>query len=282
MGRSVSAAMSRGHEVWNLALELGRIPAVTRHHRASPPPTGLVLEVGGGQRPHPRSDVVVDKYPADDFERAGPLNLSKALIVADGEQLPFADDGFAYVIGEHVLEHATDPTLFAEELSRVAAAGFVQVPSRANELVYGWPFHPWLIDLEADTLVFRPRGEEKAPVGELMHAQYVASPTTRIAFAARRSDWHHSVHWEGRLEVRVAGASSAEQTAVFDADEVIAMLGSATAPPLPSDVIALLRCPACRSELAEGAGAFGCHGCGLRYPIVGNVPLLLVDVGGTA
>jgi uncharacterized protein YbaR (Trm112 family) len=166
-------------------------------------------------------------------------------------------------------------------LSRVAAAGFVQVPSRANELVFGWPFHPWLIDLEADTLVFCPRGEEKAPVGELMHAQYLASPTTRIAFAARRSDWHHSVHWRERLEVRVAGASRAEQTAVFDADAVMAMLGSATAPPLPVEVIALLRCPACHSELAAVAGAFGCHGCGHRYPIVGNVPLLLVEAGGS-
>lgn len=97
----------------------------TSLHSPAPPDTGLVLEVGGGQAPHPRSDVVVEKYVVDDFERpAGALlDLSKPMIVADGERLSFADGSFVYSIASHVLEHATDPVVFAGELRRVSRAG---------------------------------------------------------------------------------------------------------------------------------------------------------------
>src|SRR5690554_3779407 len=98
-----------------------------RRHRAHPPATGLVVEVGSGDAPHPRSDVVVEKYVADDFERTTHVSFAKPLIVGDGHALPLADGCAAYVIASHVLEHATDPERFAAELSRVGEAGFVQM-----------------------------------------------------------------------------------------------------------------------------------------------------------
>ena len=143
--------------------ELSRIPGESARHRPHPPSDGLVLDVGGGQSAHPRANVVVDKYVVDDFERAGPLELTKPLIVADGHRLPFADGTFSYVVAMHVLEHATDPVQFASELARVAAAGFVQLPSAESELTFGWAFHPWLVDREGDTLVFRPKGAGIVP-----------------------------------------------------------------------------------------------------------------------
>ena len=118
------------------------------HHKPAPPESGFVLDVGAGHAPHPRSDLIVDKYVEDDFERQDPLAMTRPLVVADGEHLPFADRTFSYVIASHVLEHAIDPVAFASEMARVGAAGFVQVPSRQAELTFGWPFHPWLIDLE--------------------------------------------------------------------------------------------------------------------------------------
>ncbi|MFP5336140.1 MAG: Trm112 family protein [Actinomycetes bacterium] len=48
----------------------------------------------------------------------------------------------------------------------------------------------------------------------------------------------------------------------------------------------ILRCPACRSELADGAGPDGgpelvctSAGCGLAYRVEDGVPVLLVDEG---
>jgi len=238
-----------------------------------------VLEVGGGQAPHPRADVVVDKYPIDDFERPGerPMSFSRPLVVADGHNLPFADGSFSYAIAQHVLEHATDPVRFASELSRVAGAGFVQVPSRESELVYGWPFHPWLIDLENGQLVFRPRGDAGAPAGRFMHDEFQASVLVRLAWAGRRSRWHHSLEWHGRVPVRVEGASSAEQTASFDRERVIAVLRSTSIPALPAAVAAALRCPGCGSRLNALDGAMECTRCGRRYPFAGNAPLLVEE-----
>ena len=133
-----------------------------------------MLEVGSGQSPHPRANVLVDKYVADDFERPQEIgiDIAKPFVVADGHSLPFADKAFAYAIALHVLEHATDPERFAAELSRVADAGFVQVPSSESELTFGWPYHPWLIDFDGETLVFRPRDGRSAPYGEVFHRAY--------------------------------------------------------------------------------------------------------------
>jgi len=261
-----------------LARELRAIPAEARRHRPRPPAAGLVLDIGAGQSPHPRADVVVDKYPVDDFERPGEaaVSLAKPLVVADGERLPFADAGFAYVIALHVLEHAGDPAAFAAEMARVAPAGFVQVPSRESELVYGWPYHPWLIDRRPGGLTFHARDGARAATG-FMHEHFLESPLLRLAWAAHRSRWHHSVAWRGRLDVAVEGTSTAERTAGFDVERTIAGLRAAAMPPLPAAVRAVLRCPACRGSLADAPGALACSGCERRYPLAGAVPLLLED-----
>jgi uncharacterized protein YbaR (Trm112 family) len=45
------------------------------------------------------------------------------------------------------------------------------------------------------------------------------------------------------------------------------------------DLVELVRCPKCRGRLAlEAAGqALDCQSCGLRYPIVDDIPQLLAE-----
>ncbi len=262
-----------------LGRELRQITIERRRARANPPEQGLVVDVGAGQAPHPSADVVVDKYPVDSFERPGEAAMAfdVPLVVADGEHLPFADGTFVYAIAEHVLEHAQHPDAFARELARVANAGFVQVPSRESELVYGWPYHPWLIDLIDGELVFEPRRDQRAAAGAFMHHEFEDSILHRAAWMARRSRWQHSVRWRENLPVRVAGESRAPQTATFNPEGVAAALRATAVPPLPAPVAAALRCPACRSALSARELSLHCTGCGRRYPVAGNVPLLLEE-----
>lgn len=269
--------------------ELAGARGAQRSHVPNPPAVGLVLDVGGGQAPHPRADVVVDKYVADDFERPGTeqLDLSKPLVVADAAALPFADGAFAYLVASHVLEHATDPVRFAAEFARIAAAGFVQVPTRASELTFGWDFHPWLIDLDGDTLVFEPRGDRRAPCGELFHRSFAESALFRTWWASTRSDWHHSLEWRGALNVRVEGASAADRTATLDVERTMRALREAHArgalQPLTPELRALLRCPVCAGSLERSGERLRCDGCGRLYPVAGEVPVLLAEaaeVGG--
>jgi len=263
--------------------ELAGARGAQRSHVPAPPAAGLVLDVGGGQAPHPRADVVVDKYVADDFERPGTeqLDLSKPLVVADAAALPFADGAFAYLVASHVLEHATDPVRFAAEFTRIAAAGFVQVPTRASELTFGWDFHPWLIDLDGDTLVFEPRGDRRAPCGELFHRSFAESALFRTWWAATRSEWHHSLEWRGSLRVRVEGESAAERTATLDVERTVRALRDAHArgalQPLPAALRALLRCPVCAGTLRLSEAQAACDGCGRAYPVAGEAPVLLEE-----
>jgi uncharacterized protein YbaR (Trm112 family)/SAM-dependent methyltransferase len=263
----------------DLARELRSAVRNRTLHAPRPPAEGLVVEIGGGQAPSPRADVVVDKYVIDSFERSGEaaVSLAKPLVVADGHALPFADGSFAYSIASHVIEHATDPERFAAELSRVSAAGFVQVPSRESELTFGWPYHPWLVDRDGDELVFEPKGAARAPCGPFFHESYARSPLMRLWWQAQRSDWHHSLHWSGRLSIRVLGSSGAERTAELDVGQTVAFLSKAGAPPLPPAVAAALRCPLCGERLELGASEAVCAGCARVYPVAGGVPVLLEE-----
>lgn len=268
-----------------VARELRAARDQARLHSPAPPTTGLVLDVGGGDRPHPRADVVVDKFVADDFERAGgrELSLTRPLVVASGERLPFADRAFSYAIASHVLEHSEDPRRFASELARVAEAGFIQVPTRRAELTFGWPFHRWLIDREGDTLVFAARGEARAHFGEAFHQDFARSALLRAWWAASRSAWQHSLHWRGAPRVRLDDAveGAAERSAEFDVERTRSVLERAAArgalQPLGSETRAILRCPACGGGLGGEADRLDCADCGRRYPLAGPVPLLVEE-----
>jgi uncharacterized protein YbaR (Trm112 family) len=249
----------------------------TARHSPAPPAGGLVLDVGSGQAADARADLVVDKYVADDFERGSPLDLRKPLVVADGQALPFAESAFAYVIASHVLEHATDPVRFAAELTRVGTAGFVQVPSREAELTFGWPFHPWLIDLDGDVLVFHPRGDATAPVGDLFHEAFEESMLFRVWFGARRDTWHHTRHWTDSFEVRVEGASRAPETAELDVERTLETLPRMGADGPQGALRAVLRCPADAAALRDQADRLVCERCGRSYPLAGGVPVLLAE-----
>jgi SAM-dependent methyltransferase len=114
-----------------------------------------VLEVGGGHRPHPRANVVVDKFTQSNFHRSGDLKVLKnqTFLEADGENLPFADKEFDYVICSHVLEHVDNPEKFLSEQFRVAKRGYMETPSLLGEVLYARESHKWIIQ-EFDDITY--------------------------------------------------------------------------------------------------------------------------------
>ncbi|MVT08100.1 class I SAM-dependent methyltransferase [Chitinophaga tropicalis] len=109
--------------------------------------TDRVLEVGGGHNPHPRANVVVDKYVDDNTHRSGDIKVFKnqTFLNADGEHLPFADKEFDYVICNHVLEHVEDPVAFLNEQFRVAKRGYIETPSLLGEHLFPKKSHKWVL-----------------------------------------------------------------------------------------------------------------------------------------
>jgi SAM-dependent methyltransferase len=116
--------------------------------------TDKVLEVGGGHNPHPRANVVVDKYVDSNFHRSGKIKVLKnqKFLNADGENLPFSDKEFDYIICCQVLEHVEDPVKFLQEQFRVAKRGYIEIPSLIGENLFPKKSHKWVLHEYKDVL----------------------------------------------------------------------------------------------------------------------------------
>jgi SAM-dependent methyltransferase len=106
-----------------------------------------VLEVGGGHNPHPRANIVVDKFVDNNYHRNGDIKILKhqQFISAAGESLPFKDKEFDYVICCQVLEHVEDPLKFLTEQFRVAKKGYIETPSLIGEHLFPKESHKWIL-----------------------------------------------------------------------------------------------------------------------------------------
>jgi SAM-dependent methyltransferase len=125
-------------------------------------PDSLVLDVGSGDKPHWRADVLLDRYvdAAYGGQRSGraAARITRPMFDADAAAMPFADKVFDYVICSHVLEHVPDPAAVIAEMTRVGRAGYIEVPEAASAKILDFPSHLWWCRLDTaerrSTLVF--------------------------------------------------------------------------------------------------------------------------------
>lgn len=271
-------------------------------------PGDLVLEVGSGHNPSPRADVLCDRFLLDDTERnrEGAL-VDRPFAVGDICALPFGSGSFDYVICSHVLEHLEDPARAAAELRRVAPRGYVEVPSRENELLLPFPFHRWLIDREDDALVFRTKERTVPDPGlrDWFGRMSAVAPGFPDLFFRKLHDLGnvHGFVWKGELPVRVEGPPGpVEETATRLPPEVEVELLRERLPRMTTapfrkklldrlagggrrrepDILELVACPVCGSHPMDPAGREGesgrtepgplallrCRGCGREYPLL--------------
>ena len=113
------------------------------------PDDALVLDVGGWAAPFNRATHVIDAMP---FRTRGAMGFSyggaQERFGADTwtqtdfcarEPWPFEDDQFDLVLCVTTLEDVRDPIWVCQEMSRVAKAGYLEVPSILNELTWRLP-----------------------------------------------------------------------------------------------------------------------------------------------
>lgn len=110
-------------------------------------PHDKVLEIGPGDSPHPRSNVLLELAYASEEERmkqfghSQPLKSDKQIVFYDGTRFPFDDASFDYVICSHVLEHVPDVEFFLNELFRVAKKGYLEYPLITYDYLYNFEVH---------------------------------------------------------------------------------------------------------------------------------------------
>jgi SAM-dependent methyltransferase len=189
--------------------------------------TALVLDVGSGDKPHWRADVLLDRYLGDEHggQRSGAAaaRVDRPLFDADAADMPFADKVFDYAICSHVLEHVERPDVVVAELTRVAKAGYIEVPEAASAKIVDFPSHLWWVTLEDGVLVFLAKSDAyfdadidrylsasgmrqrvadlldkhldhrviELPWTETVACRVVGSPPPELIVAAREVDAHH-------------------------------------------------------------------------------------------
>ena len=156
-----------------------------------------VLQVGGVETPFGRADWVLDALP---YEERGVAEgrerfSSRTWLVRDvcaREPWPFDDDRFAFAVCT-TLASLRDPVGVCVELSRVARAGYVEVPTVEAELAGGEA--RWLCDVDHAELVFVHKSatvaaDARTRVPPRWHARLTASERV------------HGLFWEDRLPAR--------------------------------------------------------------------------------
>ncbi len=174
--------------------------------KLNPPATGLVLEIGSGDNPNPRSDILVDRFISDNTERGGDIVIDRPLVVADAHHLPFRDGVFSYIICSHILEHMDDPPQFVRELVRTGKAGYIGSPSEVAERMFHWSFHRWYVNLIGDTLVLHPK-EQEEPFGELFDYMYEHNPLYYLFQRSMPSLFWVEHEWHGNIMLQMSDQS---------------------------------------------------------------------------
>lgn len=157
------------------------------------PDDAPVLQVGAAAAPYERADWVLDDLA---FEPNGSARYSRSSWITRDvcarEPWPFADGRFAFAVCTS-LAVVRDPVGVCAELSRVARAGYVEVPTIEAELAGGSA--RWLCDVSDAELVFVHKGLDVA-----------GDPRVRVParWSAKLTEAERVIglFWEARLPAR--------------------------------------------------------------------------------
>ncbi len=125
--------------------------------------------------------------------------------------MPFADGAFDYAVCSNLLEHVTDPVGVAAELTRVAKAGYIEVPEAASAKIVDFPSHLWWCrldetDADAPTLVMTAK---TAPYFDAEIDAYISRADVRTSLDnVLNSKFDHRViqlNWSGAVRLRTEG-----------------------------------------------------------------------------
>ena len=250
----------------------------------------LVLDVGSGDNPHIRSDVLCDASVANAGERRGGFDLvvdGRPFLYTDARSIPVKDKAFDFVICRHLLEHMEEPEALLKELMRVGKAGYIETPTALMEKLHGWDFHVLLVERTDDGITIR-RKLRDARYG-ILPCEIRKSPVWEKLYRTFEDTLAACYFWEGEIKYQIVdsgGDESLYQKAeeyTFETDVRLPSPGLrrqlrwwmnrtmrifVASPRLNMQKI--LACPACGAEYEFGKSAARCTGCNQQVPILGG------------
>lgn len=259
--------------------------------------SGLVLDVGAGGNPYPRSDVLMDRLTGAEHRCGESMMIDRPVVFGDASRMPFKDKAFDFVIASHILEHMAEPEVFIKELQRVGKAGYIETPNALFERLC--PHHIHCLEVLEKNGVLHihkkhapvedeflgPKGllDEGTPWGQHMfdspqmfHVRYFW--TDEIKYEVANPEV--SAHWIEDINAR---SESGQTKDSYLTDETgwraygLAVLNRwhvyRRAIRLRHfDLLSVLACPACGGGLREERQVLTCCACYTAYPYQNKVP----------
>lgn len=260
----------------------------------------LVLDVGSGGNPFPRSDVLLDRLTGDDHRNGESMMIDRACVFGDASRMPFKDKVFDFVIASHILEHMSHPEIFLSELQRVGKAGYIETPSALFERLYPYHIHCLEVEKVGDVLhinkknqaVFdeflgtkgllaanKPLGRIMADKPEIFHVQHFWSK--KIKFIVHNPEvcckWIEEINNE-----KIIGQVKNSYLVDVVQNKGWRDLGMACFNAYFSfkrkkrlkdfDLQSILACPNCLMDLSQSNEFLTCKKCKNKYPLIDGIP----------
>jgi SAM-dependent methyltransferase len=254
----------------------------------------LVLEIGSGNNPYPRSNVLSDLYEETGERGWTPLTSDRKLVLCSGENLPFKDKAFDYVIASHVLEHAINPEKFLMELQRVAHAGYIETPDAFMERINPYTAHRLEITVRNNTLLIRkkPSWLYDNDLVELYEAR-AKEIITKRTIPTNPFEFHMRYYWNGIINYKIINPECNSSWVIPDipkefklkkqlislnqlreiAVNLLKRIFTQRKRNNKIDIFPLLRCTICHSENLSrlSVNDIFCNQCNETYKISGNI-----------
>ncbi|OFE11759.1 hypothetical protein PHACT_00135 [Pseudohongiella acticola] len=260
-----------------------------RRLRLKIPKEALVLEVGSGGNPYPRANVLLDAYEDTQERHWEELVHDRPTVLSFGENLPFKDKAFDFVVAAHVLEHTPFPEKFLHELQRVACAGYIETPDAFMERINPYMDHRLEVTLRDGSLVIFKKASwlNEPELVELYEAR-AKKIITQETIPQHAEEFHMRYHWKDKIDFKVVDP---EIDATWDPPSkknVISALSNGPRYKLRKlalifisrifsqnrrnaklDVISLMRCPECISEdlARKSLSEVVCKNCSSSYKV---------------
>ncbi|MBU3917550.1 class I SAM-dependent methyltransferase [bacterium] len=257
------------------------------------PADALVLEVGSGGNPYPRANVLLDAYEETRERHWDALIHDRPTVLSFGENLPFKDKSFDYVIAAHVLEHTPYPEKFLAELQRVAHGGYIETPDAFMERINPYKDHRLEVTVRDDVLVIRKKPEwiydaDLVELYEKRTKDIIAGET----IPRHAAEFHMRYFWQDKIRFNVVNpdvdATWTPPLSSLDSFpqklgiiaklrllllNLIRILFSQSRRNVKLDILPLMRCPKCHFENLERSTPteIVCKGCEMQYKIDHNI-----------
>lgn len=263
----------------------------------------LVLDVGSGNGPFPRADVLCDRY-LEDTQRVDKLVVDRPFVIGDITALPFLDNSFDFIFCSHVLEHVDNPEIAIKELMRVGKRGYIEVPTEFQEKMQSTVSHKWFVKKEGDALIFWEKDREIFDEGiqKIMRKIIDSGDKTYLSFFYKYHNlFNAQYYWEKEIKFKVLkehiDAKDDTKEAVFSPQQLLAQIDEIySQPPFGFrsflkfmikiiftkgkniDLTQLLACPKCKGKISLlEKNVLVCSSCGSKFSIHKNMPIMLKE-----